>query len=158
MTKINIVGLSYRVSKNFFHKTNRQVESCSAAIYFIISKVSPLAYVLPKAFFSLLIYCTTDKKQDAFMLPLPTWFVCNIDSYTIFEQTLCIRLQLKDTIQLEKSSRIFDRGHHTIFNCSIWVFRSCVHIVAGHWCILVCNFSNDRNQTDCTCNWEMCQV
>lgn len=80
-----IVGLSYPKSKKHFHKTNRQVEKCSEIIYFIISKVSPPVYVLPKAFFSLFIYFTTDKKQDAFMLPLPTWFVHDIDWCTFIE-------------------------------------------------------------------------
>lgn len=110
-----IAGLSNPISEELFCKTNHQVEKCSEFIYFIVFKVSPPAYVLPKAFFSLFLYFTTDMGQDAFMLPLPTWFVYKI--YWLSKHSLSDFFHyhnLKVTLQLEKSDRVFDGGHHTI--------------------------------------------
>lgn len=54
-------------------KADEQNEKISELIYFAIVKVSSPYLVLPSFVYSFYMYFATDSKNDAFILPIPTW-------------------------------------------------------------------------------------
>lgn len=56
-----------------YEKTNQKFGKWSEILYFLIVKMIPLAFILPKFVISLYLYATTDLNgNDALELPIPT--------------------------------------------------------------------------------------
>ena len=70
---IKILGLKNPSSKVLYEKTNRSVEKWSKIIFFVMVKITPIAWLLPKVIISLFLYFTTDLGNDALELPSPMW-------------------------------------------------------------------------------------
>lgn len=58
-----------------YEQTNRLTEKiCKFMYVFMVYAAAPF-FILPKAFYSFIMYFTTDLGNGAFELPIPTWLV-----------------------------------------------------------------------------------
>lgn len=67
--------LEYPASKIIYDETNQRIENWTRVIYFIIMKVTPVCWIMPKFAISIFMYFTTDMGRDALKLPIPMWWV-----------------------------------------------------------------------------------
>lgn len=71
--KIYILGSKNPPSKVLYDKTNGKIEKWSKILYFLMVKLTPMSWLLPKVIISLFLYFTTDLGNDALELPSPMW-------------------------------------------------------------------------------------
>lgn len=70
----DILGMKHQTLESSYIKTNQQIEFWSEIIYWVIAKMSPLAFTLPKSTFSVFIHLTRNSGNvEAFELPFPMW-------------------------------------------------------------------------------------
>lgn len=69
-----IVGLKFARSKAIYEKTNRLTEMFCTFLHVFLNYAA-VGFVLPKAIYSFFVYFCTGLDNDAFELPIPTWFV-----------------------------------------------------------------------------------
>lgn len=68
----NVLGMKHEALELLYIKTNKQIEFWSKIIYWVVAKLSPLAFTLPKFLFS--IYSTRNSGNvEVFELPFPMW-------------------------------------------------------------------------------------
>lgn len=68
-----ISGCKYAKSKQFFLKTNRQVERLSEIVITLIVKIVVQIMMLPKAIISFATYFATGSGSESFEIPYPMW-------------------------------------------------------------------------------------
>lgn len=68
-------GLKYPRSRAIYEQCNQLAEKITKLMQIVVVHVSVPGFVLPKAIYSYFVYFTTDLGVDAFVLPIPTWWV-----------------------------------------------------------------------------------
>ena len=110
--------------------------------------VTPICCIIPKVFFDFYIYFSTNVGNEAFELPLPTWWDETLNTWLacISVNIFPLNFNFKVSIQLEKPVGLFDRSHSAIYHSygGFLVWRWC-HI---SWSRVVFIFSscNQRHQ------------
>lgn len=77
-----LLGLENPESKTMYNETNQRIEKSSGNLYLAVVKGIPICVVFPKFIARLSIYFTTNVGTEAFVLPLPMWYVCYITEIT----------------------------------------------------------------------------
>lgn len=144
----------YPASMDIYIKTDKLVEKLTKIMYFLLTRVSAPSFVLPKFFASFFLYFTTDTGNNAFELPLPMWWVCNLYSLTVnFNKDLLSTILHLSKITIQKVSIWLEKSHW-IFDCCFVAIRiSFHHLLLSRmldmsciWYFFHCTFANRRCQ------------
>lgn len=131
-------GASYPTAITIYIKTDKLNEQLSKIIYFAIVKVSSPYLVMPKFIHSFHVYFTTDLRNNAFTLPIPTWWADQLISCICFIPLngIYFRVQMKNKIQ---NTFKFNNNFRLPFDWKNLMGYTCA--VAVQYMVGVCMFS-----------------
>lgn len=71
-----IIGTKVSQAKdNLYKETCKTTEKYSELLFFVMVKLTPVCWVMPKFAISLIHYYSNDLKSEALVLPVPKWQV-----------------------------------------------------------------------------------
>lgn len=151
-------GSKYPATKAMFQKKDQQIEKWTKIIFFVVMRIGVQCTMLPTCIGSFILYLTTDLGQNAFVLPIPMWWVVKSKSIIHKFHNVAIELPAMSlffclfqvSFWHNTSIWLFDWLFDSVHSCYVCIFYRGLFSINRNWFASVAHFSDQRHETHFT--------